>query len=167
MLTKPTEKEFHPYAKTYINKIGSEVLINVLSTDQTIFYSSIPTDKIDYKYGEDKWTIKEVLGHIIDVERVFQYRALRIGRGDKTPLPGFDHDTFVLKSNCNLRTYDSLIDEYKAVRSSTIFLYKSFTNDNLMHIGTASDHPFSTRAVLYMIAGHERHHIDILKERYL
>lgn len=167
MPTKPTENEFHPYAKTYIEKIGDEVLINVLSTDQSIFYSSIPSDKVDYKYGEDKWTIKEVLGHIIDVERVFQYRAMRIGRGDITPLPGFDHNTFVTTSNCHLRAYERMIDEYRAVRASTIFLHNSFTDENLLHIGNASDHPFSTRAVLYMIAGHERHHIDILKERYL
>ncbi len=162
-----TKKEYHSYAQPYIDKVGDEDMFKALSQDWASFYKSISKDKINYKYGSDKWTTKEVLGHIIDVERVFQYRAMRIGRGDKTPLPGFDHNTFVKTSNCQLRDYDQMIVEYQAVRTSSLCLFESFTPSDLKLIGTASDHPFSTRALIYMIIGHERHHIEILKDRYL
>ena len=131
------------------------------------FLLELPEAKWDYAYGPGKWTLKEVLQHIIDTERVFAYRLLRISRGDKTPLPGFDENEYVNMSNARDRDPDALIDEYINVRRSTISLIDSLPNDVLLKMGTASDHPISVRALVYIIAGHEQHHLSIIRERYL
>ncbi len=131
------------------------------------FYESIPLVKHDYAYAEDKWTVKDILLHIIDTERIFAYRALRIARQDKTPLAGFDQDDYVASGNTNVRSLENLIEEYKSVRQSTISLYESFNSSELMEIGEASGFPISVRALGYIITGHENHHNQVIKERYL
>ena len=162
-----TEGEFHPYAKPYINKVIDLNPLEVLSHTQLEFYEGLPISKLNYSYGPDKWTIAQVLGHIIDTERIFSYRALRIGRGDTTPLAGFEQDDYIVTALSGERSWMSLLDEYIAVRQSTVTLLQSMSHNDLVRLGTASDHPFSCRAFFYMMAGHELHHIDILKERYL
>ncbi len=162
--------EYNPYYKTYIDKAGTLDLENGLKTNfeaVDAFLSNLPNDKLEYRYEEGKWTIKEVIQHIIDTERVFTYRALRIARKDRTPLPGFDQDEFALNCDANRRTLKSLMNEYKAVRMATIALYDSFTEEMLMEIGTASNSALSVRAVAFITIGHENHHCKVIKERYL
>ena len=122
---------------------------------------------MNYKYAEDKWTIKDMLLHIIDAERVFAYRALRFARADKTNLPGFEHDDYVVVANANGRIKASLLNEYNAQRESTIQLFSNFKDEMLMQIGVASGNPMSVRALGFVTAGHETHHCNIIKERYL
>jgi len=122
---------------------------------------------LDLSYAPGKWTIKEVLGHLIDTERVFSYRALRIARKDQTPLSGFDHNSFVDHSEANDRSIADLKAEYLAQRQSTILLFKSMTEEMALSVGVASENQISVRALGYIQVGHELHHLDIIKSRYL
>jgi uncharacterized damage-inducible protein DinB len=162
--------EYNPYYKAYIDMASDEDILkglklNLVSTVH--FLSTIPLDKHDYAYAEGKWTIKEILLHIMDTERIFTYRALRIARSDSTPLPGFDQDKYVVNSKSTARSMDSLIEEYEAIRYATLALYKSFDTECLRLIGKASASSISVRALGYIITGHENHHYQIIKEHYL
>ena len=163
--------EYNSYYQTYIDKIGGDAeLIETLKKQLKNFpnfLNSIPEEKLQYAYAPDKWSVLEALLHIIDTERIFQYRALRFSRNDLTSLPGFDQDIYVPESNANHRTIASVIEEYIAVRSSTISLFSSFNDDVFKRIGTASDSPMSVGALGFIICGHQRHHRDIIRERYL
>ncbi|SDS43166.1 DinB superfamily protein [Formosa sp. Hel1_31_208] len=165
-----SKTEFNPYYQTYIDKSGDLTLHSGLKIngDKTIaFLESIPEEKLEYRYVEGKWTIKEIILHLIDTERIFAYRALCIARHDQSVFPGFDQDEYVVQSNANQRHIDSLIDEYKAVRHSTIILFGSMLSTDLCRIGTASESDISPRAIAFITIGHENHHCDIIKERYL
>jgi len=162
--------EYAEYYDQYIKQAGNSNLLEVLAESAkalNILFETITDDKMNYKYAEDKWTIKEMLLHIIDAERVFAYRALRFARADKTNLPGFEHNDYVVVSNANNRNKASLLSEYNAQRVSTIQLFSNFTDEMLLQIGVASGNPMSVRALGFVIAGHETHHSNILKERYL
>ncbi len=162
--------EYNVYYQTYISKVGEvELLEGLESNCETIlaFFRSIPDYKLEYHYAEGKWNIKEILQHIIDTERIFAYRALRIARMDPTPLPGFDQDNYVLPSKASSRSFKGLLAEYKAVRKATLELFKSFDDEMLSAIGTASNSRLSTRAAGFIIVGHENHHVEVIKERYL
>ena len=124
-------------------------------------------DKFDYRYDEGKWTIKEIIQHLIDSERVFSYRALRISRNDKTPLPGFDENSFVENTNSNQRSLQGLLTEMAVVRQATLSLFSSFSVEQLERIGMASNHQISVRAIGFIIIGHQEHHQKIFQERYL
>lgn len=162
--------EYNPYYGTYIDKTGNLSLKDGLITsgEKTLsFLNSLPKDKLEFRYAEGKWTIKEIILHLMDAERVFSYRALRIARHDKTPLPGFEQDDYIVPSQANKRSLDDLINEYKAIRLSTVALFNSFSNDMLVQLGTASNSPVSVRAIGFIIMGHEIHHCEVIKERYL
>src|SRR4051794_19116093 len=131
------------------------------------FFQSIPPEKVTYRYAEGKWSIKEMLQHIIDAERIFAYRALCIARHDKTPLPGFDENDYAQVSNAEARSWESLLEEFEAVRTSTDLLIKSFTKDQLRQAGTTNGEPNTVTALCFLVFGHILHHINILKERYL
>jgi len=131
------------------------------------FILSLPSEKLLYRYAENKWTIKEILVHIIDDERIYAYRALRIARNDKTPLPGFNQEDYIPFTNANNRSLASILHEYKSVRKATVTLFSSFTAIDLQRIGRANDHPVSVRALAYHIAGHELHHLNIIREKYM
>ncbi len=164
------QNEYNPYYKSYIDNATDSNIVNGLqqNIDTVVsFYSNVPLAKHDYAYAEGKWTVKDILLHVIDTERVFSYRALRIARQDKTPLAGFEQDDYVISGNTKTRTLKSLLEEYKAVRYSTIALYNSFDSNSLEQIGEASGFPISVRALGYIIAGHENHHNQVLKELYL
>ena len=118
------------------------------------------------RYAPGKWSVKEMIGHIADAERVFAYRALRIARDDKTPFGGFDENAWVPVANCDARPTADLLDEFLAVRGATVKLVNSFDAETWSRTGTASDKPVSVRALAYIMAGHERHHLSILRERY-
>ena len=169
MINRPQPEEYAPYYAKYINLVGDEPIIEILdglkaSTYQ--FFKSLPSGKAGYAYGEGKWTIKEVLGHMMDAERTFAYRVLCFSR-EETILPGFDQEVYMLKATFNSRTLDDLADEFKAVREANLYLFRSLTAEQTIQKGIASGNPVSVRALLYMIAGHELHHLNILKERYL
>ncbi|WP_035336428.1 DinB family protein [Dokdonia sp. PRO95] len=163
--------EYNEYYKQYIDQVpGSLGIAQALETgmeDTRDFFTSLSEDELLLRYEEGKWTPKEVLLHLIDTERIFSYRALRFSRMDSTPLQGFEQDDFVLSSDANSRTIDSLIAEYVAVRQCSLLLYASMTAQTIANIGTASGSPMSPRAAAFITAGHERHHIRIIKERYL
>lgn len=131
------------------------------------FFKNIPAEKIDFRYAPDKWNIKEMLQHIIDTERIFAYRALRIARHDKTPLPGFDEKTYTAAANVSQRSWENLLPEFDAVRKSTDLLLLSFTKEQLQQSGITNNEPNTAEAISYSVYGHILHHINILKERYL
>jgi hypothetical protein len=127
----------------------------------------IPAKKRKHAYAEGKWTIKETLQHIIDAERVFAYRALRMARLDATSLPGFDENNWAVAANKKDRKWKDLIKEFTAVRASTEILFESLNDEELVFTGTASNLPINALALGYVIAGHVQHHIELIKERYL
>ena len=162
--------EYHPYYELYLSKCPFNDILSGLqqSKDQfETFLKSIPAEKQLYKYASDKWTIKEVLVHIIDTERIFAYRALRIARRDVTALPGFDQDEYVLNSDANSRNFEDLISEFVSVRLSTVSLFNSFSEEDLLQKGIASNSHISVRALGYILIGHQNHHQEIIEKRYL
>lgn len=162
--------DYHPFYEPYIAALGDVELVNMLKKQKENFpqfIASIPENNWLSAYAEDKWTIAETLGHILDAERVFQYRALRFARNDQTPLPGFDQDAYVPVSDANKRTKDEVIEEYRIIRESSIALFSGFSEEVLQRKGTASNSVMSVGALGFIICGHQRHHKLVIKERYL
>jgi hypothetical protein len=163
--------EFATFYETYISKVTEEFsLIEELeiSLHRFIkFVQDIPMDKFDFRYADGKWTIKDIIQHIIDSERVFSYRALRFARNDSTELPGFEENYYVNFANGSQRSIMELLTELSAVRHSTLYLFKSFKDEQLLRIGIASNNPMSVRAIGFVIIGHQNHHHKIFLERYL
>ena len=169
LITKPTQDEYAPYYQTYISKIDSEYLMDILekSRDATLaFLTTMPAEKWDYRYQEDKWTIKEVLVHLMDVERIFTYRALRFSRNDRTSVAGFDENEYIPESNTSERTVESILAEYVALRQSTIQFFKNINSEMSLRTGIANGKEISVRALGFIIPGHEMHHINVIRERY-
>jgi len=170
MISKPRSDEYAPYAAAYVNKVpdGADVL-QVLTHNQAqthnLFYN-MTDEQAMYAYAEGKWTLKEVLGHMIDTERVFSYRAFVFSREDIS-LPGFDQETYVLSTDFNSRSIQSLADEFKAIREATLFLFRSFSEEQLGRSGVASGALVKVAALVYLTAGHEIYHLDIVKDRYI
>ncbi|RZS93684.1 DinB family protein [Aquimarina brevivitae] len=170
MTLKPNEKEYDSYYQHYINLVEDANITKGLQLGKQRFIDfvvQIPNEKFHFSYAEGKWTIAEVLLHLIDTERVFSYRAFRIGRGDTTPLPGFQHDEYVPYSNAKSYTKQELLQEFTAVRESTLSLFNRFNNDALKLMGVASGAGISVRAIGYIIAGHQAHHLSVIQDRYL
>jgi uncharacterized damage-inducible protein DinB len=162
--------EYAPHFETYIKLVKGNNLIEELEItlhDFIRFVQNIPMDKFEYRYAEGKWTIKEIIQHIIDAERIFSYRALRISRNDKTPLPGFDENHYVDNTEANNRSIQELLSEMSAVRHATLFLFKSLSAEQLIRMGVASNKEISTRALGYLTIGHMIHHQNVYVERYL
>lgn len=163
--------EYAPYQESYIKLVDDayslveELEISVHNFVH--FVREIPMDKYDYRYAEGKWTIKDIIQHLIDSERVFAYRALRFSRGDETGLPGFDENTYADNAHGSDRSITDLLTEMSALRHANIMMFKSFTADNLLRKGTASGYTVSVRAFGFLIIGHQNHHMKIFKERYL
>lgn len=166
-----TDKEYHSYYTQYIDQVPNGLeLVEALEKGLLFtsnFFKGLAKDQQDLRYAEGKWTPKEVLLHIIDTERIFSYRALRFGRKDLSTLVGFDQDQYVLHSNASNRTMDDLVEEFTHVRRATISLYNHMTDQALVSLGEASGSNLSPRAAAFIIAGHERHHVRIIEERYL
>ena len=158
-----------PFAN-YVQEAGEINLIEELEISLHAFIKfvqNIPLDKFDYRYAEGKWTIKDIIQHLIDSERIFAYRALRFSRNDKTPLPGFEENDYVDNTNANGRSIQDLLTELSAVRHSTLLFYKSLSEEQLQRIGIASTHQLSVRALGFVIIGHQKHHQKVFEERYL
>ena len=169
-MERPKSNEYAPYYKTYIEKLVGNDIIKILS-DQlertTNLLKSVSEEKGNYAYTEGKWSIKEILGHIIDTERVFSYRALCIARREQQALPGFEQDDYVKAGHFNKSMLSSLANNYQLVRRSNIALFNSFDEESIGRWGTASNNKVTVKAIMFIIAGHEEHHINILKTKYL
>lgn len=162
--------DYHSYYQQYIDTLGDVDLMTMMRNQKKNFpqfIKAIDKEKWNYAYALGKWTVAEVLLHVIDAERVFQYRALRIGRKDKTPLPGFDQDAYVPESGAKKRTVKSILDEYDAVRSASVSLFASFDEEVLRRVGTASNASISVGALGFLICGHQKHHRNVLRQHYL
>ncbi len=169
MIERPQADEYPAYAAKYVDLVGNGPIIEILEYLQQMtynFFLRIDPDKASYAYADGKWTVKQVLGHIFDTERVFAYRALVFSH-EAIELPGFDQDVYMEKATFNERTLEDLAEEFRTVREATLYLLKSMTDEQSKQKGIASGNPVSVRGLAYMMAGHEMHHIKILKERYL
>lgn len=170
-IEKPEEGEYAPYAIMYIGLLPNDGLVlqhlrdNLKAT--TWFILSLQEEKLTHRYAEGKWTIKEVLAHVVDDERIYAYRALRFARNDRTELPGFEQDDYALYSGANERDVKDILREFAAVRHATIALFEGLDEKALTRAGVASGNVMSVRAAAYHIAGHELRHVNIIKERYL
>lgn len=168
--TELKNTEYAPFYSTYIEKATNVDMFEELEIclhEFIKFVQNIPMDKFDYRYAEGKWTIKEIIQHIIDTERIFSYRALRISRNDTTALPGFDENEYVANTNAQERHLQSLLTELSLVRQCTLALFKSFSSDQLERSGVASNSDISVRAIGFILIGHQKHHQKIFEERYL
>jgi len=177
IIEKPNKEEYPAYSEIYMELINDTG--NILQYMEDNFHKikkiiyEIPEDKLTFRYAADKWTIKEILVHLIDDERIFSYRALRYGRNDNTPLHGFEENDYAKYSYANDRTLDNIFEEYEAVRNATLALFQNLPDDAFMISGggIADDGSIinirTVRALVYHLAGHELRHIKIIKERYL
>jgi hypothetical protein len=169
-MNRPQPEEYVPFYNTYISKVGDGDIIDILTkqhTDANTFLKAIPSDKALYAYADGKWSIKQVVGHIIDTERIMTYRLLRFARNDRNELKGFEQDDYITQSRFNEFGLDELIDEFFYLRKANLYLFKSLSAEEKKRGGLANDNPVTVNALLYIIAGHVDHHISILKERYL
>jgi hypothetical protein len=165
----PQAGEYAPYYEKYISLVGGGDVVSALEGQgpRTIqLCAKLSEADGNVRYAPDKWTVKEVLGHITDSERIFTYRALRIGRGDKTPIEGFEQDDYVRGGVFNERTLKSLLEEFAVVRGATTALFRSLSGEAWMRRGIANKNEISVRALAFITAGHELHHVKILTERY-
>ncbi len=170
LIDRPAADEHAPYYEKYVARVPDGDLISVLreqAEQTTALLRGVAPERENFAYAPEKWSIKEVLGHIIDTERVMTYRALRISRADTTPLASFDEKVFVANSNFARRTLADLVEEFQVVRAATVHLAKHLDPEMLTRRGTASGNPVTVRALLYIVAGHERHHTQLVRERYL
>ena len=170
-IEKPNEGEYAPYVIEYIKLLPDDgLLLNHLRTNfqaTRVFLRSLTEDELLYRYAEGKWTIKEIVQHLSDDERIYAYRALRFARNDRTELPGFDQDDYTSVAGANDRGLDDLLTELATVRAATLSLYSGLSNETLSRTGIADGNVMSVRAIAYHIAGHELQHINIIRERYL
>lgn len=168
-LNRPGSDEYAPYYEKYVSLVPEGDVITTLKRqlDSTLaLIRGLNESQGANRYAPDKWSIKELLGHIIDTERIFGYRALRFARNDKTPLPGYEQDDYVRNANFDGRQLSDLANEFEGVRRSNIELFKSFTEDAWSRCGTANDYEVTVLALAHIIAGHEAHHVGILRTRY-
>lgn len=169
-LERPSSTEYAPYQAGYVASVPQGDIFEIMARQGTAFpefLRSIGEARGDYRYAPDKWTIKEMIGHVNDTERVFSYRALRFARGDETPLASFEQDQYVPMGNFGARTLASLADEFAHLRAATLDLYYHLDADALARKGTASGFVVSVRAMAFVIVGHVAHHERVLRESYL
>ena len=169
-IEKPAAEEYNEYYYGYISQVTEPDLLGVLASQPAEIaeiFGSLDESRGTYAYAEGKWTLKEVLSHLIDGERHFAYRVHRISRGDTTPIEGFEQDGYIENSNFNNTPLADLIHEFFSVRESNIMFFRYLTDEAWLRTGTASGNPVSVRALAYIMAGHIRHHVKILNERYL
>lgn len=167
-IASPEPDEYAEYYGKYIRLVGDDAMatLRASSASTARLLSGVAEPQAMFRYAPDKWCVKEVLGHVVDVERVFTYRALSVARGDATPLPGFDENAWLPVARFDRRTLHDIVAEYQSVRAATLALFASFDDGALQRRGTASGHPVSVRSLAHMTAGHELHHVALLRERY-
>lgn len=169
-MNRPESNEFAPYYNNYISQIDGGGVMPVLDSQAAelrSMFENVPEEKGAFAYAGGKWSTKELLSHMIDGERIFSYRVLRISRGDETAIEGFEQDDYIANSNANNRSFADLLDEFEHERRANLLMINNISDENSKRVGTASGNPVSARALVYIMAGHAKHHMKILSERYL
>ncbi|HEX9960929.1 MAG TPA: DinB family protein [Pyrinomonadaceae bacterium] len=169
-MSRPEKNEYAEYYETYVSLVEETDIVSALQhqlSEMENLFAEITEEKGAYAYAEGKWSIKQLVGHMIDGERIFSYRALRISRSDLTPIEGFEQDGYIENANFNAAKLSDLLDEFALVRRANILLFKNLTAGAWSRTGTASDAEVSVRALAYIMVGHFRHHANVLKTRYL
>ena len=170
MPTKPLPETYFPYFKRYVDQVPEEDIATAFSNQLPVikdFLNAITEEKSNYAYAPGKWTLKELLQHMTDTERIFNYRALAIARKETAPLPGFDENGYADTSNANSRSWQTLVVEFLVVRQSTQYLYDSFTDEMFAASGTASNNPVTVISLGFTTLGHFYHHKKVMEEKYL
>ena len=169
-MPRPNTPDFPEYFARYISRVDADSLHEAITkhaTDLEAFYTGLPEERSGFRYAPGKWSLKEMLQHVTDTERIMSYRLLRISRGDKTPLPSFDENLYAAHSHADDRSFSSIKEEFIAVRKATDLLIRSLSEQQLAASGTASSLPVTANAIGYIIFGHMLHHKAIAEERYL
>jgi uncharacterized damage-inducible protein DinB len=169
-MARPQAGDYGNYYENYVQKVQAGDLreaIALYAEQLNSFYSSLPEAKADYRYDAGKWSLKDLLQHVIDTERIMSYRMLRVARKDSTPLPGFDEANYANEANASSRSFESLKQEFVALRKSTDLLMQSFTEEQLNNAGTANEHRITALAIGFIIFGHMLHHKQVIETRYL
>ena len=168
-MAHPTPEEYAPYYAKYTQLVPDGDILEILEDQLSgtlAALEEVPEEKAMFRYAPGKWTVKESFSHLIDAERIFSYRLLRIVRGDQTPLPGFEQDDYVVHAAANERDWEDLLEEFECVRMATLSLVRQVQDDWWDRKGTASDNPITVRALAHIIAGHELHHMNTFREQY-
>jgi hypothetical protein len=169
-ISKPVAGEYNSYYSKYIDLVPDGDVAGTLASQiggtLAALWAISDADSLK-RYAPGKWSIREMLGHMNDTERIFAYRALRIARGDQTPLAGFEQDDYIAPGKFDARSWASLIEEFEAIRKSNLAMFRGLDEEAWQRTGTASNNPVTVRALAYIIAGHERHHMNVLREKYL
>ncbi len=169
-MPRPHIADYAPYFEKYITKVAAtdaKELIDKYAQPLRLFYTDLPASKADYKYAAGKWTLKDLLQHIIDTERIMAYRLLRIARNDSTPNPSFDENSFALNAGAARRSFDSIKEEFITVRKATDLLLQSLTEEQLSFAGMSGNHRTTANAIAFILFGHLLHHKQIVEEKYL
>lgn len=169
-MQKPEKAEYDAYYERYVSLVDESTLFGTLAAqpgELSDLLGKLPDERGTFAYAEDKWSIKEVLGHLIDGERMFAYRILRISRADTTPIEGFEQDGYIENAHSNGRSIVDLVQEFRLLREANMFMLNNLNEEDCLRMGTASGLPVSVRALAYIMCGHIQHHCNILNERYL
>ena len=168
-MSRPLENEYAPYFQNYVSHAPEEDILPAMRSQVDaldVLLDRVTPDRETYRYAEGKWSIREIIGHLIDGERTFGYRVLCIARGDTQNLPGFDQDQYMLTAPFDRIELEDLLSEFRLVRLSNIAMLRTLDEAAWMRMGTANDSPVSVRALVYIMVGHVRHHMAVLRERY-
>lgn len=167
---RPETSEYAPYYDRYISLVPEQDILSLLSAqfkETNAAISTLTEEQSEFRYAPGKWSVREMLGHMIDTERIMAYRALRFARNDKTPIEGFEQDDYVRHGPFHQCRLPDLLEEFGYVRNATVCMFRSLTEEAWLRRGVASNNEMSVRALAYVIAGHERHHMRVLREKYL
>ena len=168
-MSRPEKSEYDPYYEGYISRVIDDDIMDTLASQPTKLndlFTAMPDERGEYSYAEGKWSVKELLGHLIDAERMFAYRLLRISRADETPIEGFEQDIYIENALSNRRSFRDLLEEFALLRRANMIYVNNMTDDAWTRVGTANNAKISARAIIYIMAGHIEHHLGVLKERY-
>ena len=167
---RPESNEYAAYYEKYVSLVADADVVGRLErqgAETLALLRGLPEERGPHRYAPGKWSLRQLVGHIVDTERIFTYRALAIARGERQPLPGMDQEEYMAGADFEARTLASLADEFEAVRGATLHLFRHLSPEAWARRGTASDNEVTVRALAYITAGHEAHHVGVLRERYL
>jgi hypothetical protein len=170
IMKRPEKEEYDPYYEGYVSLVPEGNIVEIIdrqTAELREIFSAIPEEKGPYAYAEGKWTIKELLGHLIDGERMFMYRIFRISRGDETPIEGFEQDGYIENARSNSRTFADMVEEFASLRKANVIAFRHFSDEDWGRVGTANHVEITPRALAYISVGHVTHHLKIVKDRYL
>jgi hypothetical protein len=168
-MTRPDKTEYDPYYEHYVSLVAERDIIDTLSSQPTRLqdrFTAMAEERGAFRYADGKWSVKEVLGHLIDAERMFAYRLFRISRGDETPIEGFEQDGYIENAHSNERSFADLLEEFSLLRRANMLFFNNLDDEAWARVGTANNAKVSVRALAYIMAGHVEHHLNVLKERY-